>query len=288
LIAVNDLQSSRHEEVVAQGFLHAKDARTRLTDYAVQTRPADSMSDLDKNSTQVLGFAALVHEVQNRVASIVMLSRALAKDSRRHDPIYLDECLQRIHRAAAEMHRIVNAVRRLEDDAPLERLTVDLSLLSTRAIQRHVEQDPKFGRARVIVQSHIQVSGDLEEIQILVDNLISNALKFSAARPSPQVHVTATTEADCTIVHVSDNGIGIAPEDAARIFEPFTRCHSGFEGAGVGLAIAHRIVGRHGGRIWAKGEPGLGTTVSFCIPSCGSGGSLVRAAAEPLVALACG
>jgi signal transduction histidine kinase len=124
---------------------------------------------------------------------------------------------------------------------------------------------PGFGRAKIRVQSTIQVVGDLEEIKIVLDNLIGNALKFSSRREIPEVRVTATTELDRIVVHVSDNGVGIASEDAARIFQPFTRCHTDFEGSGVGLAVAHRIVERHGGRIWATGEIGRGTTISFSI-----------------------
>jgi signal transduction histidine kinase len=110
-----------------------------------------------------------------------------------------------------------------------------------------------------------QVMGDREEIEIVLDNLIGNAFKFSALRQTPEVRVTASAEFGRTVVHVSDNGVGIAPEDATRIFGPFARCHSGFDGSGVGLAVARRIVERHGGRIWAAGEPGLGATVSFCL-----------------------
>jgi signal transduction histidine kinase len=223
------------------------------------------MIDLNRKSIRMLGFAALVHEVQNRVASIAMLSHALANDSRRKDPIYFGECLRRIQRAASEMQRIISAVRRLENDAPPNCSPIDLAALATGAVQAHLEQVPKFRRAKVRIQSNIRVIGDLEEFGILMENLIGNALKFSAARSIPEVRVTATTEAERTIVHVSDNGVGIAPEDATRIFEPFTQCHSGFEGSGIGLAVARRVVERHGGRIWAAGEPGLGTTISFSI-----------------------
>lgn len=62
-------------------------------------------------------------------------------------------------------------------------------------------------------------------------------------------------------MHVCDNGVGIAPEDTDRIFQPFTRCNPSFPGTGVGLAMVRRIVERHGGRIWATGEPELATAI---------------------------
>lgn len=217
----------------------------------------------DRNSTARLGFAALAHEMQGRVASIVMFTEELKVDKRRYDPTWLDDRLTRTHRAAAEMQRIIDAVKRLEDDSLPHRTPIDLSALSARVLQGHMERMPGFGRAKIRIQSTIHVVGDLEEIEIVLGNLIGNALKFSALREVPELRVTATTELRRIVVHVSDNGIGIAPEDATRIFQPFIRCHSGFDGSGVGLAVARRIVERHGGRIWATGEPGLGTTVSF-------------------------
>jgi signal transduction histidine kinase len=220
---------------------------------------------LDRNPTATLGFAALVHEMHGRVASIAMFTTELNIDKRRYDPTWLDDRLTRIHRAAAEMQRIIDAVKRLEDDSLPHRVPIDLTALSARVLQGHVERMPGFGRAKIRIQSAIQVVGDLEEIEIVLGNLVGNALKFSSRREIPEVRVTTTTELDRIVVHVSDNGVGIASEDAARIFQPFTRCHTDFEGSGVGLAVARRIVERHGGRIWAKGELGLGTTISFSI-----------------------
>ncbi len=220
---------------------------------------------LDSNPIATLGFAALVHEIQGRVASIAMFTTELNVDKRRYDPTWLDGRLTRIHRAAAEMQCIIDAVKRLEDYSLPDRVPIDLSALSERVMQGHMERMPGLGRANIRIQSTIQVVGDLEEIEILLDNLIGNALKFSSRREIPEVRVTTTTEFDRIVVHVSDNGVGIASEDAARIFQPFTRCHTGFEGSGVGLAVAHRIVKRHGGSIWATGEIGRGTTISFSI-----------------------
>lgn len=219
--------------------------------------------DIDRNSAAVLGFAALVHELTGRVASVLMFSKELTVHANRHDPTWLDERLARVYRAASEMQRIMDAVKRLEDDSPPERTQVHLSTLAARVLQGHLERTPELARATVRIQSNIQVVGDMEEIEIVLNNLIGNALKFSAVRKVPELRVTATTELRRTVVHVSDNGVGIAKGDATRMFEPFTKCHSGYVGSGVGLAVCRCIVERHGGRIWATGEPGLGTTVSF-------------------------
>jgi signal transduction histidine kinase len=104
---------------------------------------------------------------------------------------------------------------------------------------------------------------DPSEIEIVLDNLIGNSLKFSAPRDAPEIRITAGLDSGDMVVHVSDNGVGITADDLCRIFEPFTRCHPGFQGSGLGLTLARHIVVRHGGRIWATGESGHGTTISF-------------------------
>jgi len=192
-----------------------------------------------------------------------MFSDELAINDRRHESAYLEKRLQQIRRAAAELLQILDAVRRLDDVAPPVRAAVDVSTLAKTIAQSYVERIPRFRLATVLVQSNVHVVAAPEEVALLLENLVGNALKFSASRTTPVIRVSAEAKANRTVVHVSDNGVGIAPEDAERMFEPFTRCHSGFDGSGLGLAIAKRIVDRHGGEIWATGALGLGTTVSF-------------------------
>jgi signal transduction histidine kinase len=101
----------------------------------------------------------------------------------------------------------------------------------------------------------------------LFKNLLSNAIKFRGDRP-PQIHVGAERRDIDWLFSVSDNGIGIAPEHAEKVFQMFQRVHdrSRYPGSGIGLAVAKRIVERHGGRIWFESVPGAGTTFFFSLP----------------------
>jgi PAS domain S-box-containing protein len=114
------------------------------------------------------------------------------------------------------------------------------------------------------------ISADATQLVQLFQNLIGNAIKFKGANP-PRVHVSAVRRADDWVFSVRDNGIGIAPQYAERIFGIFQRLHrpEEYPGTGIGLAICKKIVERHGGKIGIESEPGNGSRFFFSIPAAG-------------------
>jgi signal transduction histidine kinase len=111
--------------------------------------------------------------------------------------------------------------------------------------------------------------GDSTVIRHVWTNLIGNALKFSARRTPPRVQISGRIEGTEVHYEVRDNGVGFDMRYAHKLFGVFKRLHSGeeFPGTGVGLAIVHRIVMRHGGRIWAESSPDAGAIFHFTLPS---------------------
>lgn len=99
-------------------------------------------------------------------------------------------------------------------------------------------------------------------------NLISNAVKYSARRSDPHVHITCSAGDRDFVFSVRDNGLGFDPADAGKLFGVFQRLPGSedYHGSGVGLAIVRRIVERHGGQVWAEGRPGEGATFYFSLP----------------------
>lgn len=113
------------------------------------------------------------------------------------------------------------------------------------------------------------VHGDQTQLRQLWQNLLENALKYRQPALPPQVVIAATTEGEWWHFTVQDNGIGIAPEFAERIFVIFQRLHTQDEypGTGIGLAICKKILERHGGRIWVESAVGTGATFHFTLPA---------------------
>jgi len=116
-----------------------------------------------------------------------------------------------------------------------------------------------------------QVMADNVQLGQVLQNLLGNAIKFRSQEP-PRIHVSARQEGQQWVFSVRDNGIGINPRYAERIFGIFERLHprTEYPGTGIGLAICKKIVERHGGQIWVESEPGKGAAFFFTLPIKGS------------------
>lgn len=109
------------------------------------------------------------------------------------------------------------------------------------------------------------VDGDAGQLRAVVQNLVTNALKFGG--DDPRVEITAVADGDSWEIRVSDRGVGIDPADAARVFEPLVRAHPELPGTGIGLATSRRVIESHGGTIGLRPRPGGGTEAWFRLPA---------------------
>jgi signal transduction histidine kinase len=112
-------------------------------------------------------------------------------------------------------------------------------------------------------------SGDAAVMRQVWTNLVGNALKYSAKRAAPRIRISGRIDGTEAVYCVEDNGAGFDMRHMDRLFGVFQRLHKSedFAGTGVGLAIVQRIVQRHGGRVWARGEPDAGASLHFSLPT---------------------
>jgi signal transduction histidine kinase len=109
---------------------------------------------------------------------------------------------------------------------------------------------------------------------VVLQNLLSNAWKFTRGQTAPHIEIGAITQESSTAFFVRDNGVGFDAAKVDRLFRAFQRLHDSqhFEGTGIGLATVQRVVHRHGGRVWAEGNLGNGATFWFTVPDWLEGG----------------
>ncbi|MCC7478547.1 PAS domain S-box protein [bacterium] len=152
---------------------------------------------------------------------------------------------------------------------PLQPLETEQVL---RGVLFELRQLAEENEAEIMVGPLPRVMADETQLRQLFQNLLSNALKFRSDAP-PKITITAFRSVSEVTISLSDNGVGIDMAYAERVFQMFQRLHERgkYEGSGIGLAIAKRIVERHGGRIWLESQPGQGCTFHFTL----------RAAAPP-------
>lgn len=143
---------------------------------------------------------------------------------------------------------------------------VDISALAADSVRKHKEGDPQR-KVDIRIADGLSARADPGLLAIAVDNLLSNAWKYTLKTPNPSVTMGVEYQAGETVYFVRDNGAGFDPRYASKLFGPFQRLHGNdeFPGSGIGLATVARIINRHGGRIWAEGSVGEGATFYFTL-----------------------
>ncbi len=147
----------------------------------------------------------------------------------------------------------------------LSRVRVDMKQAAETVIRQTNEYMPN--RAKITVHPMGEVTGDPTLITQVLSNLLANAIKYSAKKQNPEIEIGRAQTEKGEAFYVKDNGAGFDMRFYDKLFGVFQRLHQQeeFEGTGVGLAIVHRIITRHGGEVWAEGEPEKGATFYFTL-----------------------
>ena len=179
------------------------------------------------------------------------------------------ELLQSIANAADRMTKLIESLLTLSRTgrADLHRQRVPLDPLA-RSVQAELRGETRDRRIDWQIERLPEVEGDPDLLRQVLVNLMSNAVKYTRPRPVARIEIGSRQAPGEVILHVRDNGVGFDPRYLDKLFGVFQRLHRAteFEGSGIGLATVRLIVQRHGGRVWAEGEPGKGATFHLALP----------------------
>ncbi len=195
-----------------------------------------------------------------------LLSKQLDPDVNKKGQHYLS----RIQAGVAQMGKLIEDLLSLAQVSRMQlRIeTVDLSVLSRRILDEWQVRDPER-KVQFHIEPDLMAQGDARLVRVLMENLLGNAWKFTSQRAEANITVGHKPDpAGLPVFFVLDDGAGFDMAYADKLFVAFQRLHaaSEFPGTGIGLATVSRVVGRHGGKLWAVGSPGHGATFFFTLP----------------------
>jgi light-regulated signal transduction histidine kinase (bacteriophytochrome) len=177
--------------------------------------------------------------------------------------------VQAIIKAVKRMDALINDLLSLTrlSRCRMEKQPFNFSQLANRIAVEIQKADPER-QAEFVVAPDMIAEGDPGLLEIVMENLLNNAWKFTGCRPNGRIEVGVEERGGSKVYYVRDNGAGFEAEHAKRIFRVFERLHPErqFPGTGIGLSIVERIILRHGGRVWAEGAVNEGATFFFTLP----------------------
>lgn len=208
------------------------------------------------------------HDLRAPLLAFDGLSKALLEDYGDRLDQRATDYLTRMRGTSQRMTSVFDGLQTLFrlTGGEVHREQLDISELA-REIVQEIKADNPGRDVKVEIAQRVTASGDKRLVRILLRNLLSNAWKFTSTKPSARVDIGTEMVDGETRIFVRDDGVGFDTIYAHRLFGAFQKLHiqSEFPGAGIGLAMARRIVNRHGGRIWADGAVGEGATFYFVI-----------------------
>jgi signal transduction histidine kinase len=278
---------------LAQGDMSARVPPVRDDEIGDLARAFNSMADsletsqaelgersreLERSNRELEQFASVTsHDLQAPLATISMYAQLLEQ---RHvaELNGAEQLVDGINAATIKARALIRDLLEYSRAGRGELLSqpVDMNALAGEALEMLAGQVEQSG-ADVSVEPLPVILGDPRKLRQVFLNLIGNALKF--AEDIPVVRISAAVQGATAIFAVTDNGIGMDPAQAERIFHPFHRLHSedDYPGTGIGLAVCDRIVEQHGGRIWAHSVPGEGSVFQFTLAVPGVGRASLKA-----------
>lgn len=253
----NSLENALMKEVQA--------ANTQL-EQRVQQRTVELSEAIQELET----FSYTVsHDLRAPLRSIDGFSQVLLEDYANAVDDAGRDYLQRVRQSTQKMGKLIDAILELSRVSrhTTQKKTVALDALAKDIIQELREQEPER-HINISVADGISANGDEHLLRIALENLLSNAWKYTGKTEQAHIEFGVQQQNGETVFYIKDNGAGFDMQYANKLFDAFQRLHGDeFEGTGIGLATVQRCIRRHGGRIWADAEVDGGATFFFTLPT---------------------
>jgi PAS domain S-box-containing protein len=246
----------------------AEEEVRRLND-ELEMRVRQRTAELEASTRELDAFAYSVsHDLRAPLRSLEGFSQVLLEDFAGDLDEEAQAYLRRIQANVERMAQMIDDLLHLSraTRTQLRREHTDLSALARDVAGELATTHPQR-TAEFRIADGLVAQGDSHLIRLVLQNLLGNAFKFTEHEPHAVIELGMARQQGVEVFTVRDNGAGFDMRYAHKMFDPFQRLHSGseFEGTGIGLAIVHRIVIRHGGQILAEGTPGEGAAFRFSL-----------------------
>jgi signal transduction histidine kinase len=254
-----------------QMTLGRAEAERRLVDLNknLELLVEDRTAELEASNQDMAVFCyAISHELRAPIARIEGFCNVLADDCNLTGDAA--NFAQRINSSGKQLKKVIDAIlmlTRLGRQEMRRREQIDLSQMVRERFEKLILDHPDRS-IELQMQPGVIVACDSGLLEMLLDNLLDNAIKFTANSESARIEFGRQLQDGRSFFFIRDNGVGFNASQAKNIFKPFVRFHTvkEFNGAGLGLAIAKKVVERHAGRIWAESAEGAGATFYFALP----------------------
>lgn len=237
----------------------------RLRDDALN----DRTRELEAANKELEAFSYSVsHDLRAPLRAIDGFSEAIEQDCLERLDEAGKDSLRRVRAAARRMGILIDELLNLSrlNQIEVKRQRVDVAQSAQTILADLARRSPSRG-VEVHVEPNLVVDADPELVEIALHNLLDNAWKYTGKTRDARIEIGSSPEGEHRVFHVRDNGVGFEMAHVGKLFGAFQRLHvdRDFEGTGIGLAIVHRIVRRHGGRIWAEAAVNAGATFYFTL-----------------------
>ncbi len=238
----------------------------------LEQRVEERTRQLAMANQELEAFSASVsHDLRTPLRSINVLAALIRENPENKLVPEGLSYLERVQEETKLMSELIDDLLRLARFTRIElhQESTSLSSIAERQATRLQASEPKR-KAEFKIQPDLEVRGDPGLLQIVMENLLGNAWKYTARKPQTVIEFGRQPQADGSLVYfVKDNGAGFSMSYTDKLFHPFQRLHpvEEFSGTGIGLATVQRIIHRHGGKVWAVAEVDQGATFFFTLPT---------------------